>query len=91
MVKLLWQALTPHHHQVSRRHVSREVSQEIHEKAAPFVTWLRTAEEESSDSDAGESGDEVEVVYSSQQAAPSLHTEETAAQVLVHVCAVVRT
>ena len=82
MVKLFWLPLCaflcP---QVSRRHVSKEVSQEIHEKAAPFVTWLRTAEEESSDSDGDESEDEVEVVYSNQQAGPSLSTKETAVQV----------
>ncbi len=41
----------------------------IREKAAPFVTWLRTAEEESSD-------EEVEVVYSEAQAGNSLIVQE---------------
>ncbi len=42
----------------------------IREKAAPFVTWLRTAEEEES------SDEEVEVVYSEAQAGNSLIVQE---------------
>lgn len=38
------------------------VAKQIHEKAAPIVAWLRTAEEESSGEEEDE--DEVEVVYS---------------------------
>ena len=56
--------------QVSKKHVKKEVSKQIHEKAAPFVTWLRTAEEESSEEEDGE--DDVEVVYSDKQSGPSL-------------------
>ena len=37
--------------QVTKKHVSKEKAKEIREKAAPFVTWLRTAEEESSEDD----------------------------------------
>ncbi len=39
--------------------MNSELGKVIREKAAPFVLWLRTAEEESSD-------EEVEVVYSAQ-------------------------
>ena len=31
--------------------MSKAISQEIHDKAAPFITWLEEAEEEESDSD----------------------------------------
>uniref|UniRef100_A0A0E9WUK6 W2 domain-containing protein n=2 Tax=Anguilla anguilla TaxID=7936 RepID=A0A0E9WUK6_ANGAN len=51
---------------VSKKYVSKELAKEIHAKAAPFVKWLKEAEEESEGSE--EEGDEdenVEVVYSS--------------------------
>ena len=50
--------------QVSKRYVSKEVANTIHEKAKPFIDWLKTAEEESSE----EEEDEVEVVYSTKPA-----------------------
>ena len=50
--------------------MKKEVSIEIHEKAAPFVKWLREAEEETS----SEEDDDVEVVYSDKQAGSSLTT-----------------
>lgn len=43
---------------VSKKYVSRELSQEIHTKAEPFIKWLKEAEEEESDSD---DDDDVEV------------------------------
>ncbi|XP_041353778.1 eukaryotic translation initiation factor 5-like [Gigantopelta aegis] len=57
----------------SKKYVSKSVAQEIHEKAAPFINWLKEAEEESEDDD-DEDGT-VEVVYSrtervGQQTAP---------------------
>lgn len=66
--------------QVSKKHVKKETSREIHEKAAPFVDWLRTAEEESSDE---EEENEVEVVYSKNQAGASIvaQPQETSQQV----------
>lgn len=48
--------------QVSKKYVPKEVSQEIHTKAAPFVKWLQEAEEEESDSEEESDGD-VEIEY----------------------------
>jgi len=36
-------------HQVSKKYVSKEIGQEIHGKAKPFLNWLAEAEEESSE------------------------------------------
>ncbi|CAL8283382.1 unnamed protein product [Lota lota] len=51
---------------VSKKYVSKELAKEIHAKAAPFVKWLKEAEEESegSDEDEEEEDENVEVVYS---------------------------
>lgn len=38
-------------HQVSKKYVSKELAKEIHAKAAPFVKWLKEAEEESEGSE----------------------------------------
>jgi len=38
---------------VSKKHVSKEISAAIHEKAQPFLKWLQEAEEDSEDSDEG--------------------------------------
>lgn len=45
---------------VSKKYVSKEVCQEIHDKAAPFLTWLKEAEEEESDEE-DEEDDDLEV------------------------------
>lgn len=45
---------------VSKKYVSKDVSQRIHDKAEPFITWLKEAEEEESD----EEDEEVEVAFS---------------------------
>lgn len=47
---------------VSKKYVSRELSQEIHAKAEPFITWLREAEEEEESSE-DEEEDDLEVSY----------------------------
>lgn len=47
---------------VSKKYVDKDVSKEIHSKAAPFISWLQEAEEESSEEEEEEDG--VEVVYS---------------------------
>lgn len=63
--------------QASKRHVSEDVAKQIHEKVAPVITWLRTAEEESDDDEDGdEEGDEgVEVVYSNTASHTKITTE----------------
>ncbi|KAI4463541.1 eukaryotic translation initiation factor [Holotrichia oblita] len=45
---------------VSKKYVSKEVSQEIHNKAAPFIKWLQEAESESEEES---SEDDVEIEY----------------------------
>lgn len=47
--------------QVSKKYVSKELAKEIHAKAAPFVKWLKEAEEESEGSGADEEEDEDNV------------------------------
>ena len=39
--------------------MSKEVSKEIHTKAAPFIKWLSEAEEETSDDDDEDEDNEV--------------------------------
>uniref|UniRef100_A0A8D3BZ80 Eukaryotic translation initiation factor 5 n=1 Tax=Scophthalmus maximus TaxID=52904 RepID=A0A8D3BZ80_SCOMX len=50
---------------VSKKYVSKELAKEIHAKAAPFVKWLKEAEEESEGSEEEEEEEEenVEVSY----------------------------
>uniref|UniRef100_A0A8C6LSM3 Eukaryotic translation initiation factor 5 n=1 Tax=Nothobranchius furzeri TaxID=105023 RepID=A0A8C6LSM3_NOTFU len=52
---------------VSKKYVSKELAKEIHARAAPFVKWLKEAEEESegSEEEKEEEDENVEVVYSS--------------------------
>jgi arginase family enzyme len=77
--------------QASTKHVSENIAKQIHEKAAPVVAWLRTAEEESEEE---EEEDEVEVVYSESAGTKGITTvTEKPAQraeevtcVYVHVC-----
>ena len=81
--------------QASTKHVNESIAKQIHEKAAPVVAWLRTAEEESSGEEE-EEGDEVEVVYSESAGAKGITTvtekpkqpaeEVVCACVLVCVC-----
>lgn len=44
---------------VSKKYVSKELSEQIHKKAEPFLKWLKEAEEESED----EEDDEVELEF----------------------------
>jgi len=47
---------------VSKKNVPKEVAQKIHEKAAPFIQWLKEAEEESDE----ESEDDIDVNFDSR-------------------------
>ncbi|KAJ8970235.1 hypothetical protein NQ317_015675 [Molorchus minor] len=47
---------------ISKKYVSKDVSQEIHDKAAPFIKWLKEADTEESESEE-ESDDDVEIEY----------------------------
>ncbi|KAG8188549.1 hypothetical protein JTE90_007157 [Oedothorax gibbosus] len=49
---------------VSKKYVTKEVAQDIHEKAKPFIKWLQEAEEEESSDDDEDEEETVEVVYS---------------------------
>ena len=44
---------------MSKKYVSKELSEQIHKKADPFIKWLKEAEEETSD----EEEDEVELEF----------------------------
>jgi translation initiation factor 5 len=50
---------------VSKKYVSREMSQEIHAKAEPFIKWLKEAEEEddTDSEDEDDDDDDLEVSY----------------------------
>lgn len=58
----------------SKKYVSKEMAQEIHEKAKPFIKWLQEAEEEESseEEDAGSEDENVEVVYSDRHISTSI-------------------
>ncbi|CAG03779.1 unnamed protein product, partial [Tetraodon nigroviridis] len=66
---------------VSKKYVSKELAKEIHAKAAPFVKWLKEAEEESegSEEEEEEEDENVEVVYSSSARELKMETVKPAA------------
>jgi translation initiation factor 5 len=53
---------------ISKKYVSKEVAQQIHDKAAPFIKWLKEAEEESEDSE----DDDVEIGFDDRAKVDSL-------------------
>lgn len=57
---------------ISKKYVSKETASQIHDKAAPFVKWLKEAEEEES---SDEEDDEVEIEYDTKAA--QLKVEKT--------------
>ncbi|RWS28847.1 eukaryotic translation initiation factor 5-like protein [Leptotrombidium deliense] len=59
---------------VYKKGVGKEVAEEIHEKAAPFLTWLKEAEEEESDS--GEEEEEIEVIYDDRMRGHEIQVRE---------------
>jgi len=58
---------------VSKKNVSKELAQKIHDKAAPFIKWLQEAEEETSESD----DDGVEIEYDERAKISKLKEAET--------------
>ncbi|KAG5868975.1 hypothetical protein JTB14_032247 [Gonioctena quinquepunctata] len=49
---------------VSKKYVAKEISQEIHDKASPFIKWLKEAESEESDDEGNsDDDDDVEIEY----------------------------
>ncbi|XP_058803818.1 eukaryotic translation initiation factor 5 [Phymastichus coffea] len=54
---------------VSKKYVSKDLSQEIHDKAAPFLTWLKEAEEEESESEEDDD-DDLEIEYDDRAKQP---------------------
>lgn len=60
---------------VSKKYVSKEVSEKIHEKAKPFVQWLQEAEEEESSS---EEDSDLEIEYNDRARVEPLKKETVA-------------
>lgn len=54
---------------VSKKYVSKEIATQIHDKAAPFIKWLKEAEEESENS---EEDDDVEIGFDDRAKVDSL-------------------
>lgn len=48
---------------VSKKYVAKDVATEIHEKAKPFIQWLKEAEEEDSSEEEEDEDSEVEIEY----------------------------
>jgi len=63
---------------VSKKYVSKELSTEIHAKAAPFMKWLQEAEEEESseEEDDDENDDDVEIEYDDRARISSLKEQK---------------
>jgi len=58
---------------VSKKYVSKDVAQKIHDKAAPFIKWLKEAEEESESSE----GDDMEVRFDDKEKISKIKVEGT--------------
>ena len=58
--------------QVSKKNVSKELAQKIHDKAAPFIKWLQEAEEETSEDDS-----DVDIEYDERAKISKLKEVET--------------
>lgn len=61
---------------ISKKYVSKEVSEKIHEKAKPFIQWLREADEESSEE---EDDSDLEIEYNDRARVEPLRNEKPAA------------
>lgn len=62
---------------VSKKYVSKEFSEKIHEKAKPFINWLQEAEEEESTDD---DDSDVEIEYNDRVRIPVIRKEEDKAK-----------
>jgi len=62
------------HSRASKKYVSRELSAEIHEKAEPFIKWLKEAEEEEEESEEDE--DDVEIEYDDRARISTLKAQQ---------------
>ncbi|XP_050430542.1 eukaryotic translation initiation factor 5 [Adelges cooleyi] len=60
---------------ISKKYVSKELSQEIHNHANQFITWLREAEEEEESAD--DSDDELEIEYNDRVHTSTLKVQPT--------------
>lgn len=59
---------------ISKKYVSKELSEKIHEKAKPFIQWLREADEESSEED----DSDLEIEYNDRAPVEKLRAEKIA-------------
>lgn len=57
----------------SKKYVSKELSEKIHEKAKPFINWLQEAEEEESTDD---DDSDVEIEYNDRARVDGLKVKE---------------
>lgn len=57
----------------SKKYVPKDLSRQIHDKAAPVIKWLQEADEESSEEEEDE--DEIEIEYTSRAATNGLKAE----------------
>lgn len=63
---------------ISKKYVSKEMSEKIHEKAKPFIQWLREADEESSED---EDDSDLEIEYNDRARVEPLRVEKSASAV----------
>ncbi|XP_018021523.1 eukaryotic translation initiation factor 5 [Hyalella azteca] len=64
----------------SKKYVSKEMAQEIHKKAAPFLKWLQEAEEEDSSEEEDESDeDDLRIEYDDKALSMTLKEQEAKA------------
>lgn len=61
---------------ISKKYVTKEMSEKIHEKAKPFIQWLREADEESSEEEEDDS--DLEIEYNDRARVESLRIEKPA-------------